>query len=425
MALNVGLFQNTDYGTRAPQIRRNAQQYRRNAMGEQQERIVLSDLVDKKRQQDLLNKAYEESVMPDGSINEAKMTEVLYQGDGRAQLPGVKSGFDAQREEKRKAGRVREEEKRADYGKKLEIVAGRMSRIVDKPDLSYNDVNNEVQGLFAAGALDEEDAQAALSGMPKDPKQLRSYLRNITMEALKEKDRWDAMNPKIDPGVTAKYTADSAAATTRRGQDITAATARRGQDIDRTKVKEPSLADLRAMKKDAMAEQREARNADFMKKKLDIVIGKIDDAIADTTPLTTGIPGRVRASIPGNRAYNLSKTLDTIKANIGFNELQAMRDASPTGGALGQVAVQELNALQSTLASLDQFQDDKQLAKNLDLIKTHYNNWKDTLGQAAMNEQAPSPPKKGATGSPPEGATGISKSGKPVIFRGGQWELNQ
>jgi hypothetical protein len=52
-----------------------------------------------------------------------------------------------------------------------------------------------------------------------------------------------------------------------------------------------------------------------------------------------------------------------------------MRQASPTGGALGQVAVQELNFLQATVANLDVGQSPAQLRTNLDKIKKHYNRW--------------------------------------------------
>jgi len=83
--------------------------------------------------------------------------------------------------------------------------------------------------------------------------------------------------------------------------------------------------------------------------------------------------------VPMTDARNLAADLETIKANLGFAELQAMRDASPTGGALGQVAVQELAALQSTVASLDQLQDPDQLKARLGEIKKHYQNWKNTL----------------------------------------------
>ena len=77
----------------------------------------------------------------------------------------------------------------------------------------------------------------------------------------------------------------------------------------------------------------------------------------------------------GSPARDLNAKLETIKANLGFDQLQAMREASPTGGALGQVAVQELTALQATVSSLDQAQSPAQLAASLGKIEQSYNRW--------------------------------------------------
>jgi hypothetical protein len=77
----------------------------------------------------------------------------------------------------------------------------------------------------------------------------------------------------------------------------------------------------------------------------------------------------VLAGIPGSPAKDLQAAIETIKANIGFDELQTMRDNSPTGGALGQVAVQELEALRATLSSLDQAQSPEQVVASLKRIQ--------------------------------------------------------
>ncbi len=99
-----------------------------------------------------------------------------------------------------------------------------------------------------------------------------------------------------------------------------------------------------------------------------------------------GVVGQTTAAIGGTPAANLESTIDTIQANIGFDELQAMRDASPTGGALGQVAIRELDMLQSTLASLKQKQSPGQLKSNLNKILGHYNNWLKSVNEAAVQE---------------------------------------
>lgn len=68
-------------------------------------------------------------------------------------------------------------------------------------------------------------------------------------------------------------------------------------------------------------------------------------------------------------AFKLARTLDTIKANLGFEKLQEIRQSSPTGGSLGSISDFEDKLLQSTIASLDQHQDPDTLVANLQRIK--------------------------------------------------------
>lgn len=78
-----------------------------------------------------------------------------------------------------------------------------------------------------------------------------------------------------------------------------------------------------------------------------------------------------------------------------------MRDASKTGGALGQVAVKELEALQASIASLDRGQSPDTLRRNLEDIKFYYTRW-----SKAVRGEDPGPAvrptkerSKGATGT--------------------------
>ena len=122
------------------------------------------------------------------------------------------------------------------------------------------------------------------------------------------------------------------------------------------------------------------------------VVTDVDDALNLVGGSTTGFIGSAAAMVPGTPAYSLNNRVSTIKANLGFDRLQQMRDTSPTGGALGQVAVQELEALQRSVASLEIGQDQKELTKNLGRIKDHYTRW---LGTLQGNTQ---PPTGGSTG---------------------------
>lgn len=110
----------------------------------------------------------------------------------------------------------------------------------------------------------------------------------------------------------------------------------------------------------------------------------------------TGKTGKLASTIPGTDAYNLSRLLDTVKANVGFNELQQMREASPTGGALGQVAVQELESLQATKGSLDLGQDAELLEKSLlniiadtdNAVKSVYDAYEKDYGEGSVNRES-------------------------------------
>jgi hypothetical protein len=114
---------------------------------------------------------------------------------------------------------------------------------------------------------------------------------------------------------------------------------------------------------------------------------------------TTAGPGALASFVPASSARDLQAKLETIKANLGFDRLQQMRDASPTGGALGSIAVQELTALQATVASLDQAQSPGQVAASLGKIDRHYRNWLKTL-QGGQPSAGPAAPAQSSTAKP-------------------------
>jgi len=105
----------------------------------------------------------------------------------------------------------------------------------------------------------------------------------------------------------------------------------------------------------------EARNLG----KAALVINKAQEALSKVSALSAGIGGQSLRNIGGTPAFDLAQTVNTIQGNIGFAELQAMRDASPTGGALGQVSERELQLLSSVISALDTAQSPSQLKENL------------------------------------------------------------
>jgi hypothetical protein len=151
----------------------------------------------------------------------------------------------------------------------------------------------------------------------------------------------------------------------------------------------------------------------------DRIVGKVDEAIPLVSNFTTGF-GSVTTYIPGTPGANLRATIETIKANLGFDRLQQMRDASPTGGALGQVAVKELDALQASVSSLDLNQSPDRLRNNLEQIKTHYSRWRQAATGKLPEEKRTEPGAGALTPStapatPTAGAKQTSKGTKYTI----------
>lgn len=131
--------------------------------------------------------------------------------------------------------------------------------------------------------------------------------------------------------------------------------------------------------------QRSAQSASGMVVLEDI--GKAIDIAKENPILSTGFVGGILKNIGGTAAKDLASLTTTIKANIGFDRLQRMREESPTGGALGQVAVQELEALQSTLGNLDNSQSNEQVVANLERLEAQYRKSMREIYSAALVDQ--------------------------------------
>jgi len=163
----------------------------------------------------------------------------------------------------------------------------------------------------------------------------------------------------------------------------------------RNKVLESQLIDMQEarinrIKKGKELEAIKDRKKRMLVRNIDSVIEEITKAekIIEESTTATGISGWISGLIPSTPAYILKKRLETIKANIGFDKLQAMREASPTGGALGQVSERELNFLQSTITALDPGMGREEMREGLLKVEKHYNIWRDTITGKITEEDA-------------------------------------
>lgn len=121
--------------------------------------------------------------------------------------------------------------------------------------------------------------------------------------------------------------------------------------------------------------RRESLRGAEKKKYSDIVTEDVDRAldIAKSSSLpSSGFLGNIASKIPGTPQHDVFKLVEGIRANVGFDRLQEMRNNSKTGGALGQVSDIENKLLQSTLGSLEQSQTEEQFIENLKRVKQVY-----------------------------------------------------
>jgi hypothetical protein len=138
------------------------------------------------------------------------------------------------------------------------------------------------------------------------------------------------------------------------------------------------------------------------------------DELIDRVNLWTAGPGSTLSVVPGTDARDFAAELDTLKGNIGFGELTAMREASKTGGALGQVSNIELGMLTSALGGLDAGQSPANLKRQLAKVRGSIERW--NAAQALY----------GVSGDrrPPGGAGGEQEfdfiPGRGLVPRGGQ-----
>lgn len=129
-----------------------------------------------------------------------------------------------------------------------------------------------------------------------------------------------------------------------------------------------------AQEAQAAEEQRAAKETQVTRS-ADVVVEDIDrsfETMESASLPTTGGLGVLLSNIDGTAAKDLGGTLRTIKANVGFDRLQQMRESSPTGGALGAVSELENKLLQSVLGNLEQSQNKEELKFNLRRLRGVY-----------------------------------------------------
>lgn len=120
----------------------------------------------------------------------------------------------------------------------------------------------------------------------------------------------------------------------------------------------------------------------------------------------TGLRGSI-PNMPGSAAADAQAKLENLKSQVGFSVLQSMRDASKTGGALGNVSDAEGKRLEANLAALQNAQSLQQFQKELKAIIQFTNEAKDRLrGAYNLKHKERLPDAPGGPATPPAPAPG-------------------
>lgn len=161
---------------------------------------------------------------------------------------------------------------------------------------------------------------------------------------------------------------------------------------------------------------------------MNAVTQAIDTAEKQANGWTTGFMGSLTRGVKGTPSYDLAQTVETIKARVGFDTLQEMRAASPTGGALGPVSDRENVLLQSAIANLETAQSKEQFLRNLGILKAQFTASMEALGKAYDQDKVRFGPEAlrkiapffgdGAGAAPPPPGIGVPAAPKP----GATWE---
>lgn len=156
--------------------------------------------------------------------------------------------------------------------------------------------------------------------------------------------------------------------------------------------------ELAAEREAARPQQTQAANSS---------IGALNDSIAEVDRLLNqpGLPnitGPIAGRTPNltGKATDAQANLDTLQSQIGVRVLTAMREASKTGGAVGNVTEKEWPILQNQFGALQQPQTTGEFKKNLATVRATLERTKNSINQAYKMMYGEGPPS--ATTDPTE-----------------------
>jgi len=138
----------------------------------------------------------------------------------------------------------------------------------------------------------------------------------------------------------------------------------------------------------------------------DKIITELIDNKKGLDEITGFLAGRTDLSAMSDAGRRALSLFNTVTAKGGFSELQDMRNASPTGGALGNVSNQEGKQLIDSFGALSRTQSGNDLRKSLATAKSDLENLKTRMREAydmTYEYRAGRAPSSGGGGAPSSG----------------------
>jgi hypothetical protein len=245
-------------------------------------------------------------------------------------------------------------------------------------DLAFNPSDNNIRAYLEDSILRKEMT-------PQQAESLFGQVANMPIEQRRQTFlQLGANAAKRLEQMTVSEAQRQQMGVTMRGQDITAQTTMRGQDIGRIPVGYrqtdtgaiepipggPTTTTLSP--KEIQARESKFPQANLAVKSFE---SKSDTVLKDIErlrnhPGLSSITGIVAGRAPGVTAQGREalELYEKIVSGLQFKELQDMRNASPTGGALGNVSNQEGQQLRQAAGALSRVQEKGSVQNELDRI---------------------------------------------------------
>jgi hypothetical protein len=265
-------------------------------------------------------------------------------------------------ERERRQTRI-DEETATDRGEARRIEGLRSTARQNVADIAANTRDPEQArrqaAIFAAhGELPEAPDMAAELLKPQVPEPLttktvnvggRPVIQGLTRAQLQDGEFEEYREPERGPQATPEWVKDA-----------------QGNIVKRVPQRGDTPYDAVAARGEARAEKPSTYAIDSANK----IVSKVDALLPRIDSLTAGVLGKGLSQMPWNtEARDVAADLESLTASIGFDELQKMRAASPTGGALGQISDRENALLANVVASVRQDQSPANLKRNLQAVR--------------------------------------------------------